>query len=146
MLGHCQILRQYMDELTNSLHNAEELFIIGKRIRKGVLIYSEDHFIRVSRDGVGSWVDSYEPAILRFKDWGFRDHGGFALVFDVVASEDSVPYSSPYQQQYSGRLAEIRWPGYKNAKAIKIVPVGDLPLYITYLHKTALFEGLVKKK
>jgi hypothetical protein len=67
----------------------------------------------------------------------------FPLEFE--ASEDPEPYSPPYQPEYSGMQAQIRGPRYYIAEKIKVVPIEDLPLYISYRHKTKLFEELIKR-
>jgi hypothetical protein len=143
MLGNCQILASYISDMKRDLKAANDLLDIFKYIRKGTVVYAERLHIGASRSGVGFWFDSYEPAILRYKDWVYKEKG-IAMMFDVLASQDSVAYSSPYQPEYSGKLARIRCPKYYDAKKIKIVPISDLPLYVTYRHKTVLFEKLLK--
>ena len=144
MPSHSQILRQYINDIETSLTGANELLVISKQIKKGTIIHAEHQHINVAKDGVEGWIESYEPALLKFDGWTYREDG-FALVFNVLASQDPIPYTPPYQLQYSGTLAHLRWPNYYEAKKIKIIPLIDLPLYISYPYKTALFERLIKK-
>jgi hypothetical protein len=131
-----------MSELREDLKASKEQLKIYRQIRKGTLVYAEFVHISVARSGVQEWIDSYRPTLLKYRDWTYHDKG-FALEFDVVASEDPQPYDPKYQQEYSGTQAQIRGPKYYIASKIKVVPIGDLPLYIHYLHKTALFDRLL---
>jgi hypothetical protein len=144
MQGMSQQLKAYMSELREDLKASKEQLKIYRQIRKGTLVYAEFVHISVARSGVQEWIDSYRPTLLKYRDWTYHDKG-FALEFDVVASEDPQPYDPQYQQEYSGKQAQIRGPKYYIASKIKVVPIGDLPLYIPYLHKTALFDQLLKQ-
>ena len=136
-------LRAYMSELRVDLKASKEQLEIYRQIRKGTMIYAEFMYIYAARSGVGEWLLSYKPAILKYKDWTYCNEG-FALEFDVIASEDPVPYNSPYQPEYSGKKAQIRGPKYYVSKKIQVVPVNKLPLYVSYYHKTEQFEELLK--
>ena len=138
-----QKLKAHISELRKDIKATEDQINIYRHIRIGSIVHADSLHIYVARNGVGEWLSSYKPAILKYKDWAYCDEG-FALEFDVIASNDPVPYSSPYQSEYSGKLAQIRGPKYYVAKKIKIVPLSDLPIYIGYYHKTALFEKLLK--
>jgi len=138
-----QQLKAYMSDLREDLKASKEQLKIYRQIRKGTMIYTESCFIHTARDGVGAWHQSYKPALLKYRDWNYHE-AGFAAEFEVIASEDPEPYNPPYQSEYSGFHAEIRGPKYYIANKIKIVPVGDLMLYLYFRHKTPLFEKLLK--
>jgi hypothetical protein len=138
------ILRNHMVELRRELKASQEQLDAYRHIKKGTLVYAEHLHINIARDGVGDWYQSYKPALLRYVEWTFS-LDGFTLRFDVLASEDPEPYRPPWQPEYSGKEAHIQGPEYYDAKKIKIVPITDLPLYINYPYKTALFDKLLKK-
>ena len=138
-------LREHIRELKKDLNSAREQLNIYRYIKEGTIIYAEQLYIHVAQSGVGDWLSSHKPALLIYKDWTYA-YNGFALNFDVIASEDSTPYNPPYQFKFSGNQAQIRGPDYKFAKKIKIVPLNDLPLYICFQHKTILFDKLLKGK
>jgi hypothetical protein len=133
-----------MADLKRDLKASKEQLKIYRRIRKGTLVYTESLHIETAQSGVRDWWHSSKPALLKYRRWSYHDDG-FALEFDVLASEDPEPYGPHYQYEYSGKRAEIRGPRYYIAEKIKIVPLGDLPLYIAYRHKTKLFEELLKR-
>ena len=136
-------LKSYMYNLKADINAAEEQLDIYRGIKKCTIIYAESLHIHVAQDGVGEWKASYSPALLRYNDWAPWQHG-FALVFDVIASEDPAPYNPPYQPEYSGRQAQIRGPKYYGATKIKIVPLNELPMYLSYPYRTPLFEKIFK--
>jgi hypothetical protein len=133
-----------MSELKTDLKASKEQLSIYRQIRKGTLVYAEHLHINTARDGVGGWHSSYKPALLKYRDWNYCEEG-FALEFDVIASQDSEPYNPPYQLEYSGRQAQIRGPKYYIADKIKIIPLLNLPLFLDYPYKTSLFEKLFKE-
>jgi len=138
-----QLLKYHITELEEELKASEEQWKIFKHINKGFLVYAEALYIHAARDGVEEYLFSRRPAILQYCDWTLCDEG-FALNFNVVASQDPEPYNPPYNPVYSGFSAQIRGPKYYYAESIKIVPIKELPLYVSYAHTTPLLSKLLK--
>jgi hypothetical protein len=136
-------LKAHLENLKENIKTTQEQLSAYRRIKKGTIIYAECLHVLVAIGGVGEWRSSYRPALLMYKNWGYREFG-FALEFNVVASEDSSLYNSPYQFEYSGKRAEIRGPEYRFANRIRIIPLDVLPLYLYFQNKTPLFEKLLK--
>jgi hypothetical protein len=140
-----QQLKTKVTELQNELQNAIEVLEAFRPVKKGSLLYVESCQIYTARDGVGTWQKSYKPSILLCKDWGCRDTG-YAIYFNVVASEDPEPYNPPYELLYSGQRALIHLPNYHGTNSIKIITHKDLALYLHLPYKTQLFEKILKRK
>jgi hypothetical protein len=137
------LLKSHQDDLLKELQATREQAEVFRKINKGDLVYAEHLYIRVSKDGVGSWIESYFPALLQYTTWGYCE-GGFALDFNLIATQDPEPFEPKYQPEYSGIDVQIRCPKYFEAKKIKVVPHNDLLLYIGYPYKTKLWDILLK--
>jgi hypothetical protein len=133
-------------QLLNDIENLSKQIKIFKWIQKDDLIYSEFHSILVSQSGVSSYIRSYQPALLKCVDWSYREED-FTINFKIVATEDSTPYSAPYQNQYSGIHAILHVPFLSDTatnayEKIRNITKEDLPLFINYKHKTQLYSNL----
>jgi hypothetical protein len=139
-----QMLKSFITRCEEDAQSAKEQLDVFKKINVGsIILVSRSFHIHTVRDGVGSWTGSFKPALLRYTDWGYHDMG-FELRFDVVASDDPVPYNFPFDPIYSGFKAQIVCPKFSRASEIKIVPVEDLPLYVGLAYMTPLFKELLK--
>lgn len=138
-----ETLSAHISDLRTALELAKEQQEAFKGIRKGTLIHTDDLHIRVARDGVGSFISSNKPALLKYWNWAYQDDG-FTLEFNILATMDPVPYSPPYLPMYSGKQAHIRVKKNRGVRTVKIIPPQDLPLYTHYPYKTELFEKLLK--
>jgi hypothetical protein len=137
------LLQSHRDDLLKELQATQEQAEVFRKINKGDLVYAEHLHIRVCKDGVGSWIESYSSALLQYTTWGYCE-GGFALDFNLIATQDPEPFEPKYQPEYSGIDVQIRCSKYFEAKRIKVVPPQDLLLYIGYPYKTKLWDTLLK--
>lgn len=137
-------LRERRADLLEQVRLIEKQTAIFKGIKKGDLIYSEYHRVSVARQGVQSWILSNSPSILKCISWGYNEND-YAISFQIIATEDPVPYNFPYDIQYSGKDARIILPN-ENSHATEVmqkvrkITDTDLPLFINYYHKTDLFS------
>jgi hypothetical protein len=118
-----------------------------RRLKHGSIVLVHFALINVASSGVRDWIATDKPTLLMYKDWRYCEEG-FALDFDVLATQEDAPYNSPrYQPEYSGFNAKIEGPQryLTNAKRrMEYISMNDLPLYIHFAHTTPLFRNLIK--
>jgi hypothetical protein len=144
--GLVQLLKGHINNLKEETRATKEQLKKYSSLRRGSIVLVDFAFINVAQSGVGSWVDVYKPTLLKYIDWDYCERG-FALNFNVLATQDEEPYNSKYQPEYSGLHAKIEGPQRVLSlakKRMEHVPVENLPLYIHYPHTTPLFRELLK--
>jgi hypothetical protein len=144
--GLVQVLKAHINNLKEEVQATKVQLIKYSSLRRGSIVLVDYAHINVAQSGVTSWIDVYKPTLLKYKDWQYCEKG-FALDFNVLATQDDGPYESKYQPEYSGLYAKIEGPQRVLSlakKRMEHVSVENLPLYIGFAHTTPLFRELLK--
>jgi hypothetical protein len=145
--GLVKYINCYIKGLKEETKAAEIQLNTYRRLKHGSIVLVRFALLNVSQSGVGGWVSTDKQSLLMYKDWQYCENG-FALDFDILATQEDEPYDSKrYQPEYSGRYAKIEGPQkyiVNSKKMMEHVSMNDLPLYIHFAHTTALFTELLK--